>query len=211
VGKYFAPLIRFPLRLNRRPARSQRLQNEARWPSRPWLTCRWRGPGKYSTPPAYASAEDTARAGLGYAARARPGIARGCRPGRRGVPSEIAAVQDVSLRATLSPAVSRIPSSDQSADRRAKIRGDLAYRSLTGVISTCATPLFVRPIFCAAAGDRSRLRPRTAGPRSLILTWVERPFFRLVTLKLDPSGSVFEAAVRALGSKRSPLEVRCPA
>jgi hypothetical protein len=99
---------------------------------------------------------------------------------------------------------------NQSADRRAKIRGDLAYRSLTGVISTRATPLFVRPIFCAAAGDRSRLRPRTAGPRSLILTWVERPFFRLVTLKLDPSGSVFEAAVRALGSKRSPLEVRCP-
>ena len=44
------------------------------------------------------------------------------------------------------------------------------YRSLTGVISTRATPVFVRPTFRAAAGDRSRLRPRTAGPRSLILT-----------------------------------------
>jgi hypothetical protein len=48
-------------------------------------------------------------------------------------------------------------------------RGD-PYRSLTGVIDTRATPPFVRPIFRAAAGDRSRLRPCTAGPRSLILT-----------------------------------------
>ena len=102
------------------------------------------------------------------------------------------------------------PVAEQSADRVRRFAEILAYRSLTGVISTWATPLFVRPIFCAAAGDRSRLRPRTAGPRSLILTWAERPFFRLVTFKLDPSGSVFEAAVRALGSKRSPLEVRCP-
>ena len=44
------------------------------------------------------------------------------------------------------------------------------------VIFTRSIPLFVNPIFLAAAGERSILLPRVTGPRSLILTSTERPF-----------------------------------
>jgi hypothetical protein len=79
-----------------------------------------------------------------------------------------------------------------------------------GVIFTRATPPSVNPILRAAAGDKSRLRLRVRGPRSFTLTSTERPFRRLVTRTIEPIGSVLEAAVRRLGSNRSPLEVRLP-
>src|SRR5206468_3891790 len=44
------------------------------------------------------------------------------------------------------------------------------------VILTGATPSCVIPSFCAALRERSRLRPRTYGPRSLMRTLTERPF-----------------------------------
>jgi hypothetical protein len=81
---------------------------------------------------------------------------------------------------------------------------------LTRVTFTRPTPFAVRPIFCAARCERSRLRPRTNGPRSLMRTLTERPFETLVTCTTEPSGSVGEAAVSWLGSNRSPLDVRRP-
>jgi hypothetical protein len=83
-------------------------------------------------------------------------------------------------------------------------------QSLMRVTFTRATPLFVSPILWAAAVDRSILRPGVTGPRSLILTLTQRPFCRLVTRTIDPIGSVFEAAVKPLGSKPSPFAVRRP-
>jgi len=67
------------------------------------------------------------------------------------------------------------------------------------------------PIFCAAPLERSRLRPRTYGPQSLIRTVTDRPFRGFSTLTKDPSGNVLEAAVIRFGSKRSPLAVVRPA
>src|SRR3984893_10435628 len=86
----------------------------------------------------------------------------------------------------------------------------LNWGCLTFVTFTRPTPFAVRPIFCAARCERSRLRPRTNGPRSLMRTLTERPFETLVTRTTEPSGSVREAAVSRLGSNRSPLDVRCP-
>src|SRR5215469_17442830 len=79
-----------------------------------------------------------------------------------------------------------------------------------GVISTRATPFLVIPSFCAARLDKSSVRPRTCGPRSLIRTSTERPFSGLVTTTCDPSGKVFDAAVIAFSLKRSPVVVRRP-
>src|SRR5262249_6862326 len=79
-----------------------------------------------------------------------------------------------------------------------------------GVISTRATPFLVIPSFCAARLDKSNVRPRTCGPRSLIRTSTERPFSGLVTTTREPSGRVFDAAVMAFWLKRSPVVVRRP-
>jgi len=87
----------------------------------------------------------------------------------------------------------------------------LNFGCRTRVTFTRPTPFAVRPIFCAAPCERSRLRPRTNGPRSLMRTLTERPFETLVTCTTEPSGSVLEAAVSWLGSNRSPLDVRRPA
>src|SRR5690606_5126899 len=75
---------------------------------------------------------------------------------------------------------------------------------------TGITPEPVPPTFCMAALDRSRQRPLTNGPRSLMRTVTERPVFVLVTWTLEPIGSVLCAAVRASGLKGSPLAVICP-
>lgn len=77
--------------------------------------------------------------------------------------------------------------------------------SLTG-----ATPSRTMPILSAARRDRSRLRPTTNGPRSLIFTFTDFPFCGFVTLTTDPIGNVFEAPVSAFGSKMSPLVVLWP-
>lgn len=66
------------------------------------------------------------------------------------------------------------------------------------------------PMACAAAGDMSMMRPRTKGPRSLIVTTTEFPVLRLVTRTLVPNGSDRCAAVKAAGLSRAPLAVLLP-
>ena len=53
-------------------------------------------------------------------------------------------------------------------------------------------------------------RPWAYGPRSLIRTWIERPFSRLVTRTMAGIGRVLCAAVRPFSLDRSPLAVRLP-
>ena len=66
------------------------------------------------------------------------------------------------------------------------------------------TPDLTKPSSFAAAFDRSSTRPLTKGPRSLIRTTTDAPFFWLVTLSFVPKGSVRCAAVRAAGFMGSP-------
>src|SRR5215510_8462044 len=84
--------------------------------------------------------------------------------------------------------------------------GQLRFRteSVTG-----ASP--EKPSARAPAGVRSITRPRTNGPRSLILTTTDLLLRRLVTCTLVPNGSVLCAAVRAPGWARSPFAVFRPA
>src|SRR5579862_1411979 len=74
-----------------------------------------------------------------------------------------------------------------------------------------ATPLSVIPSSSAARFERSRLRPRTCGPRSLIRTFTDLPFAGLVTNTVEPIGKILDAAVNSSGSYNSPLAVGRPA
>ena len=71
--------------------------------------------------------------------------------------------------------------------------------------------MWMIPSFSAARRDRSRLRPGTKGPRSLIRTLTDFPFCGFVTLTTEPIGNALDAAVRALGLNISPLVVLRPA
>src|ERR1051326_3703093 len=62
----------------------------------------------------------------------------------------------------------------------------------------------------AARGERSIERRRLTGPRSLIVTTTERPFFRLVTLTRECIGRLRCAAVGCAVSRRSPVAVSRP-
>ena len=62
---------------------------------------------------------------------------------------------------------------------------------------TCVSP--EKPSARAAAGETSMIRPRTKGPRSLMVTTTERPLFLFVTRTLVPNDSDRWAAVRASG------------
>ena len=62
----------------------------------------------------------------------------------------------------------------------------------------------------AAAGVTSITRPRVNGPRSLIRTTIERPFWVFVTRIIVPNGSERCAAVKFLGLNASPLVVLPP-
>jgi hypothetical protein len=62
----------------------------------------------------------------------------------------------------------------------------------------------------AAAGVTSITRPRVNGPRSLIRTTVERPFWVFVTRIIVPNGSERCAAVMFSGLNASPLVVFPP-
>ena len=79
------------------------------------------------------------------------------------------------------------------------------------VTFTRATPARAIPSRSAARWDRSRPRPRTNGPQSLIRTRTDRPLRGLVTRTTDPSGKLLDAAVIRFGLNRSPLVVRLPA
>src|SRR5712692_6645665 len=76
---------------------------------------------------------------------------------------------------------------------------------------TVATPLRVILSSRAARCDKSRPRPGTNGPQSLIRTATVRPFSTFITRTIEPIGIVVEAAVSFSGLKRSPLLVRWPA
>src|SRR6266513_2186167 len=62
----------------------------------------------------------------------------------------------------------------------------------------------------AARGERSIESRRLTGPRSLIVTTTERPFFRLVTLTRECIGRLRCAAVGCAVSRRSPVAVSRP-
>src|SRR5215469_7468582 len=82
--------------------------------------------------------------------------------------------------------------------------------SAKGSRATAATPARFISSASAARGERSRMRPRVNGPRSLILTMMERPLSRFVTLAYEGSGSERCAAVAVTVSRISPLVVRLP-
>ena len=63
---------------------------------------------------------------------------------------------------------------------------------------------------CAAARERSMIRPLPWGPRSLIVTSTTLPLRRFVTLARLPKGRRGWAAVSACWSKRWPLAVLLP-
>src|SRR5512132_691519 len=63
------------------------------------------------------------------------------------------------------------------------------------------------PSWSAAALDRSRMRPPTYGPRSLISTSTVLPFLRIATVALVPSGSL-RRSVRVAAGRRPAVEAR---
>src|SRR5262249_21589467 len=73
-----------------------------------------------------------------------------------------------------------------------------------------ATPARFMSSASAARGERSRMRPRVYGPRSLILTTIERPLSRFVTFANEAIGSERCAAVAVTVSRISPLAVCLP-
>ena len=75
---------------------------------------------------------------------------------------------------------------------------------------TVMTPEDNPPTADIAARDRSRQRPDTNGPRSLMRTMVVLPFAVLVTFTFVPNGSVLCAAVKSLVLNASPLAVTEP-
>ncbi|OBX20506.1 hypothetical protein A9995_01985 [Erythrobacter sp. QSSC1-22B] len=81
---------------------------------------------------------------------------------------------------------------------------------LTSSSSTVPCPRLTSPICCAAARERSIVRLRENGPRSLIRTVTALPLRGSVTRTSLPNGRVRCAAVSACMSKRSPLAVRRP-
>ena len=62
-------------------------------------------------------------------------------------------------------------------------------------VPTANTPARFMSSASAARGERSRMRPRVNGPRSLILTTTERPLSRFVTFAKEDSGSERCAAI----------------
>lgn len=91
--------------------------------------------------------------------------------------------------------------------------GDSFFAGLESIRLTLsrATPLSVIPSSSAARLERSRLRPRTCGPRSLMRTFTDLPFAGLVTNTVEPIGKILDAAVNSSGSYGSPLAVGRPA
>src|SRR5262249_28013245 len=73
----------------------------------------------------------------------------------------------------------------------------LACETVSGLMRTRLTPAFTMPSLLAAPRDKSMLRPRTNGPRSVMRTRTDLPLDRLVTSTGVPSGRVRWAAVSA--------------
>ena len=77
-----------------------------------------------------------------------------------------------------------------------------------GVTVTCVSP--ENPRTLAAAGLKSIIRPRTNGPRSLMVTTTKRPLLLFVTFTFVPNGRVRCAAVRFSGFNFLPPAVPRP-
>src|SRR5687768_16091132 len=77
-------------------------------------------------------------------------------------------------------------------------------------ISIDATPASTIPNWRAAFFDTSIMRPGANGPRSLMVTFTERPLARLVTFTCVPNGNVRCAAVSFSCLNGSPLAVVRP-
>lgn len=75
-------------------------------------------------------------------------------------------------------------------------------------IRTRATPSWRMPMAFAADDERSMIRSRATGPRSVIRTTTDRPVERSVTRTRVPNGSDGCAAVSAAGSSGSPSAMR---
>lgn len=82
--------------------------------------------------------------------------------------------------------------------------------SPTTSILTFAVPSREHSISRAALYDRSMMRPRVNGPRSLIFTTTDLPFSRFSTRTFVPNGHVRWAAVSSNMLYRSPLAVWFP-
>ncbi len=88
------------------------------------------------------------------------------------------------------------------------IAGEAVALSAWSISSrTRARPSWRMSKALAADADRSMIRPRATGPRSLIRTTTERPVSRLVTRTWVPNGSERWAAVRASATWVSPSAV----
>jgi hypothetical protein len=79
--------------------------------------------------------------------------------------------------------------------------------AIAGVVSSEAEGK-MEGVVVTARRAKSIDRLRTKGPRSLIRTVTDWPFFRLVTRTLVPNGSVRCAAVNAFEPTRSPVAAR---
>src|SRR5262245_57279628 len=87
----------------------------------------------------------------------------------------------------------------------------LVDESLASVsIRTRATPRLRKASISAACEETSITRPRTKGPRSLMVTSTERPLSRFVTLTDVPKGRVRCAAVKLPAWNLDPLAVLFP-
>jgi hypothetical protein len=80
----------------------------------------------------------------------------------------------------------------------------------TTVTVTGVTPCSVMPNCSAVPFETSTTRPGALGPRSVTLTRADRPFLRLVTLTVDPSGMCLAAAVCPSAWNVVPLAVFFP-
>src|SRR5689334_6434623 len=74
-------------------------------------------------------------------------------------------------------------------------------------MQTGAWPELIMPMRCAAALERSMMRPRMKGPRSLMRTITLLPVRLLVTRTFVPKGRLRWAAVMAEAFMRSPEAV----
>jgi hypothetical protein len=89
----------------------------------------------------------------------------------------------------------------------ASVFGDGGFTTVT---FTGVTPFPVIPNCSAVPFETSTTRPGAFGPRSVTLTRADRPFLRLVTFTVDPSGMPLAAAVCPSAWNVVPLAVFFP-
>src|SRR6266404_4707377 len=109
--------------------------------------------------------------------------------------------------AVLYPAACRVLGSTKWESSTA----DCVLMETTGYRNTDVSPCPTWFRRCAAASDKSTRRfSRRFGPRSVIVTTTDLPFFRLTTRILVPSGKYQLAAVNLWRSNRLPFAIFSP-